>query len=271
MAPPNNASCLSDLNLNTASCLIPATLDNLEIPGNNMGSPNKRKPDPAIQTCNKSAKRAKKSKKDIQMTIRMEIEELDALEKENKELEEEEMGLKKKLQDMRDVYMDFIKNGQIVFVENPPSASSTTTSSPKLKESLHLAHFPQLTAQYQTGGQVIPESATHDIATPPTTPEELVFDSMLENSIPSISVHSTGYSEDPSSSAVQYYEVPVIQCTTDSISRQWVAPPTPENGVFMTAQPHPYHAMEPDLVNSESFSVMVENIDIESIFCHSAY
>jgi len=96
MAPPNNASCISDLNLNTASCfgssyltedLRPATLDNAV----EMASSKKRKSGPEIQNNNKSVKRMRKSKKDIQMTIQMEIEEVNALEKENKALEDEEM------------------------------------------------------------------------------------------------------------------------------------------------------------------------------------
>merc|ERR1712242_337588 len=142
-----------------------------------------------------------------------------ALEKENKELEDEEMALKKRLQEMRNDYMNFIKNGQIVFVDNPTSSTSQTTSaSPKLGESTPVPHFSQMRVQYQTSRQVTPESVTPQLATtPPSTPE----DYMPECSIPSISEHSVGSPEDPSSSAVQCTQLPVIQCVPSAM-------PTPE-------------------------------------------
>jgi len=220
MAPPNNASCISDLG---ATFLT------------EMGSPKKRKADPEIQNNNENAKRKRKNKKDTQMEIQKEIEDLAALEKENKELEDEETALKKRLQEMRNDYMNFIKNGQIVFVDNPTSAASQLTTTP--------------------------------VSYPP--------DSMLESSMPIISGHNVGYSED-SSSAVQCIQLPVIQCAPTAMQR--AAPPTPENDVSMSPQPHPSLAIEPvpngplpattscqTLVNAELFYVTVENIDLDSI------
>jgi len=266
MAPPNNASCTSDLNLNTTSCLGASFLTE-------MGSPKKRKPDPEIQNNNKGVKRIRKSKKDTQMADQKEIEDLAALEKENKELENEEMALKKRLQEMRNDYMNFIKNGQIVFVDNPTSSTSQTTSaSPKLRESSHVPLSSQVTAQYQTSRQVTAESVTPQLT---TTPASTPQDSMLESSIPSISEHSVGCSEDPSSSAVQCIQLPVIQCAPSAM--KWAEPPTPENDVFMSPQPHPSVAVEnvsngplsatscQNLVSTESFYVIVENIDLDSI------
>jgi len=272
MAPSNNASCISDLNLGSSyltEVLRPATLDSPQI-AVEMGSPKKRKPDPEIQNNDKSTKRIRKSKKDIQMTIQMEIEEVNALEKENKELEDEEMKLKKMLQEMRNVYMDFIKNGQIVFVENPTSTPTTSASS-KLEESSPAANFSQMTAQYQNIGQITPESVTPGPATPPSTSQDVLFDSMSANSIPSIYGHDVRYSKDLSSSAVQCLQLPVIQCTSDLVSPQWAAPPTPENDVSTSPQPGPFLAMEP-FSNDSSLAtswqqtlVTVENIDLDSI------
>ena len=271
MAPPNNASCLSDLNLNTApslgssyltEVLRPATLDCPQI-DIEMGSPKKRKAGPEIQ---KSAKRIRKSKKDLQRTIQMEIEEVIALEKENKELEDEEMKLKKMLQEMRNVYMDFIKNGQIIFVENPTSSTPTTSASSKLEESSPVANFSQMTAQCQTIGQITPGPAT-----PPSTSQDVVFDSMSANSIPSIYEHDVGYTKDPSPPAVQCLQLPVIQRTSDLVSSQWAAPPTPENDVSKSPLPGPFLAMEP-VSNDPSLTTSwqqtlftVENIDLDSI------
>ena len=272
MAPPNNASCLSDLNLNTASSpgfgtsyltevLRPVTLDCPQI-DIEMGSPKKRKASPEIQ---KSAKRIRKSKKDLQITIQMEIEEVNALEKENKELEDEEMKLKKMLQEMRNVYMDFIKNGQIIFVENPTS-SPTISASSKLEDSSSVANFSQMTAQYQTIGQITPGPAT-----PPSTSQDVVFDSMSANSIPSIYGHDVGYTKDPSPPTVQCLQLPVIQSTSDLVSSQWAAPPTPENDVSKSPLPGPFLAMEP-VSNDPSLTtswqqtlLTVENIDLDSI------
>merc|ERR1719234_1117545 len=76
IVPSNNASCIS--NLGASSFLT------------EMGSPKKRKPDPVIQNNSKSAKRVRKSKEDTQKETQKEIEDLAALEKENKELEDEE-------------------------------------------------------------------------------------------------------------------------------------------------------------------------------------
>ena len=271
MAPPNNASCLSDLNLNTApslgssyltEVLRPATLDCPQI-DIEMGSPKKRKASPEIQ---KSAKRIRKSKKDLQITIQMEIEEVNALEKENKELEDEEMKLKKMLQEMRNVYMDFIKNGQIIFVENPTSSTPTTSASSKLEDSSSVANFSQMTAQCQTIGQITPGPAT-----PPSTSQDVVFDSMSANSIPSIYEHDVGYTKDPSPPAVQCLQLPVIQRTSDLVSSQWAAPPTPENDVSKSPLPGPFLAMEP-VSNDPSLTTSwqqtlftVENIDLDSI------
>jgi len=259
MAPPNNASCISDLG---ASFLT------------KMGSLKKRKPDPEIQNNNKGVKRIRKKKKDTQKEIQKEIEDLAALEKENKELEDEETALKKRLQEMRNDYMNFIKNGQIVFVDNPTSTSQITSASPKLGESTPVPHFSQVTAQYQTRGT---EYATHESVSPQlaTTPPSTPQDCMLECSNPSISEHSVGCSEDSSSSAVQCIQLPVIQCAP--IAMQWVAPPTPENDVFMSPQPPPSVSVEnvsngpfsatscQTLVSTESFYVTVENIDLDSI------
>jgi hypothetical protein len=271
MAPPNNASCISDHNLNTATSLgssyltqvlRPATLDSIQI-AVEMGSPKKRKPDPEIQNNDKSAKRMRKSKKDTQMIIQMEIEEVNALERENKELEEEEMKQKKVLQEMRNVYMDFIKNGQIVFVDNPTPTSRTTSASSQLGETSPVANLSQMTAQHQTIGQITPVAVT-----PPSTPQDVVFDSMSANSIPSMYGHDVGYSNDPSSSAVQCLHLPVIQCT----SNQWATPPSPENNVPMSPQPGPFLAMESvsnDISSQMPTSwqhalVTVENIDLDS-------
>jgi len=235
MAPPNNAPCISDLNLNTASSslgstylpevLRPATLDSPQF-AEEMGSPKKRKPE--IQNNEKSAKRTKKSKKDTQMEIQMEIEEVKALEKENKELEDEEMALKKRLQEMRDAYMGFIKNGQILFVDNPTSTSSTVSASSKLEETSPVANVSQTKAQYQTIGQITP-----GFATPPSNSQDVVYDSMSENS--RIYGHDVGYSTDPSPPVVQCLQLPVIQCT----SQEWAAPPTPHDDVSMSPQPGP--------------------------------
>jgi len=238
MVPPNNAPCISDLNLNTASplgsttylpeVLRPATLDSPQFAAE-MGSPKKRKPE--MQNKDKNTKRIKKSKKDTQMAIQMEIEEVKALEKETKELEDEEMALKKRLKEMRDTYMDFIKNGQIVFVDNPTSTSSTVSTSSKLEETSPVANFSQTTVQYQTIGQITP-----GFVTPPSSSQDVVYDSMSENS--SIYGQNVGYSTDPSSPSVQYLQLPVIQCT----SQQWAAPPTPEDDVSMSRQPGPFLA-----------------------------
>jgi len=275
MAPPNNASCISDLNVNnTASCLgssyltevlRPATLDSPQI-SVEMGSPKKRKLE--SQNNNKSVKRIRKSKKDLQMTIQMEIEEVNALEKENKALEDEEMKLKKMLQEMRNVYMGFIKNGQIVFVENPTSTSPAASAS-KWEESAPTANVSQMTTQYQTTGQFTTKSITPGPATPPSTSQDVVFDSMSANSIPSIYGQDVGYSEDLSSSAAQFVRLPVIHYSSDPECPQWAALPTPENDV--SKSPLPFLAMEP-VPNDPSMAtslqetlVTVENIDLDSI------
>ena len=133
-----------------------------------------------------------------------------------------------------------------------------------------MCHFPhklQLSTRQVIAESVIPQLAT----TPPSTPQ----DSMLESSISSISEHSVGNSEDSSSTAVQWLQLPVIQCAPTAM--QWAAPPTPENDVFMSPQPHPSVAIEnvsngaisatscQTLVSTESFYVTVENIDLDSI------
>ena len=231
MAPPNNGPWLSDININSSPCLEsnylrPATLDSLE-----NGSSRKRKPDPAVQNTNKSAKKPRERRKEAQLVIQKEIEELDALEKENKELDDEETALKAKLQDMRNVYMDFIKKGQIVFIDDPSSTSSITSASSTMSDSSPVQQVPQMTTSYQTSGQTTPE-----FITPPPTPQDLVLTSMLENSIPSIYEHHIGYTEDPSSSAMHYVQIPVIQSMTSTLSPQWAAPPTPEDDVLLSPQ-----------------------------------
>lgn len=263
MAPPNSGTCFTELNPNTDSSLgssyLPevlkhSTSDSPQFAAE-MGSPKKRKSE--IQ--NKSVKR--KSKKDIQKEIiQMEIEEVNALEKENKALEEEEVTLKKRLQEMRSVYMDFIKNGQIVFVDKP------TSTSPIASASLPMANFSQTPVQYRTVGQITP-----GFATPPSTSQDVVFDSMSAN--PSIYGHNVGHSKDPSSPPVQCLQLPVIQCTSDFVSpQQWPAPLTPESDVSISPQPDPFLAMEPVSNDLPSVStgwqqaiVTVENIDLDSI------
>merc|ERR1719500_1379920 len=120
--------------------------------------------------------------------------------------------------------MDFIKKGQIVFIDDPSSTSSITSASSTMSDSSPVQQVPQMTTSYQTSGQTTPE-----FITPPPTPQDLVLTSMLENSIPSICEHHIGYTEDPSSSAMHYVQIPVIQSMTSTLSPQWAAPPTATN------------------------------------------
>ena len=109
---------------------IEAILHNIEIDNDHhQGPSHKRKADPKSQNEAKATKKRRQIKEDTQrIVVQREIEDVLALERENMDLENEEMTLKQRLEHMQNTYLGFIEKGQIVFIENPTSAKSLAFS-----------------------------------------------------------------------------------------------------------------------------------------------
>ena len=109
---------------------IDAILHNIEIDNDHhQGPSHKRKVGPNSQNEAKATKKRRQIKEDTQrLVVQREIEDVVALERENMELENEEMSLKQRLEHMQNTYLGFIEKGQIVFIENPTSAKSLALS-----------------------------------------------------------------------------------------------------------------------------------------------
>ena len=109
---------------------IEAILHNIEIDNDHCQGPSqKRKAGPKSQNEAKATKKRRQIKEDTQrIVVQREIEDVVALERENMDLENEEMTLKQRLEHMQNTYLGFIEKGQIVFIENPTSAKSLALS-----------------------------------------------------------------------------------------------------------------------------------------------
>ena len=109
---------------------IEAILHNIEIDNDHCQGPSqKRKAGPKSQNEAKATKKRRQIKEDTQrLVVQREIEDVVALERENMDLENEEMTLKQRLEHMQNTYLGFIEKGQIVFIENPTSAKSLALS-----------------------------------------------------------------------------------------------------------------------------------------------
>ena len=109
---------------------IEAILHNIEIDNDrHQGPSHKRKDGPKSQNEAKATKKRRQIKEDTQrLVVQREIEDVVALERENMDLENEEMSLKQRLEHMQNTYLGFIEKGQIVFIENPTSAKSLALS-----------------------------------------------------------------------------------------------------------------------------------------------
>ena len=109
---------------------IEAILHNIEMDNDHHQSPSqKRKAGPKSQNEAKATKKRRQIKEDTQrIVVQREIEDVVALERENMDLENEEMTLKQRLEHMQNTYLGFIEKGQIVFIENPTSVKSLALS-----------------------------------------------------------------------------------------------------------------------------------------------
>ena len=170
---------------------IEAILHNIEIDNDHHQSPSqKRKAGPKSQNEAKATKKRRQIKEDTQrIVVQREIEDVVALERENMDLENEEMTLKQRLEHMQNTYLGFIENGQIVFIENPTSTKSLPLSLVSLNngEALPMTiHWPREAGSSHQGSSYQGEPdepreiagrdqrsyrpVTHDAAIQPSSP-----------------------------------------------------------------------------------------------------
>jgi len=192
----------------------PTTLQELEL--ENCQAPSrKRKPGPKSQNGEKSPKKSRKStKEEKQLLIQKEIEELSALEKENHDLANEEMALKQKLHDMQKTYLEYIKNKQIIYVENPTSPTSlplSPVSSNDGESSPMRLPAPAAWAPPSRGTSLLPTPDT----TPPSSPEDVLI---------TFAPTPTSCDVTPCLPDELFLPVPVIQHSTSNLPTEWAVP-----------------------------------------------
>jgi len=109
---------------------IEAILHNIEIDNDHHQSPShKKKAGQKSQSEAKATKKRRQIKEGTQrIVVQTEIEDVVALERENMDLENEEMTLKQRLEHMQNTCLGFIEKGQIVFIKNPTSVKSLALS-----------------------------------------------------------------------------------------------------------------------------------------------
>jgi len=202
----------------------PTTLQELEL--ENCQAPSrKRKPGPKSQNGEKSPKKSRKStKEEKQLLIQKEIEELSALEKENQDLANEEMALKQKLHDMQKTYLEYIKNKQIIYVENPTSTTSlplSPVSSNDGESSPMRLPAPAAWAPPSRGTSLLPTPDT----TPPSSPQDVVITST-----------PTSCDVTPCLPDELFLPVPVIQHSTSNLPTEWAAPHSQEGNACFQDQ-----------------------------------
>jgi len=202
----------------------PTTLQELEL--ENCQAPSrKRKPGPKSQNGEKSPKKSRKStKEEKQLLIQKEIEELSALEKENQDLANEEMALKQKLHDMQKTYLEYIKNKQIIYVENPTSTTSlplSPVSSNDGESSPMRLPAPAAWSPTSRGTSLLPTPDT----TPPSSPQDVVITST-----------PTSCDVTPCLPDELFLPVPVIQHSTSNLPTEWAAPHSQEGNACFQDQ-----------------------------------
>jgi len=190
----------------------PTTLQELEL--DNIQAPSrKRKPGPKSQNGEKARKKSIKTSRELkQLVIQKEIEDLAALEEENQELTKEETALKKKLKDMQDTYLEYIRNKQIIYVGNPTSTTSlplSPVSSNDEEASLMRLPAPAAWPPTSQGTSLLPTPDT----TPPSSPQDVVV-----NSTP------TSCDVNPCLADGLFVPVPVIQHSTSNLPTEWAVP-----------------------------------------------
>jgi len=199
----------------------PTTLQELEL-DNYQAPSRKRKPGPKSRNGDNSPKKSRKSsKEEKQQLIQREIEELSALEKENQELANEEMELKQKLQDMQNTYLEFIRNKQIVYVENPTSTTSLPLSPVSSNDGeASPMRLPAPAAWPPTSREtsLLPTPDT----TPPSSPQDVVVNSTQAQ---------TSCDINPCLPDELFLPVPVIQHSTSNLPTEWAAPHSQEENV----------------------------------------
>jgi len=201
------------------------TLQELEL--ENCQAPSqKRKPGPKSQNGEKSPKKSRKSiKEEKQLLIQKEIEELSALEKENQDLANEEMALKQKLHDMQRTYLEFIKNKQIVYVENPTCTTSLPLSPVSSNDggASPMSLPAQAWAPTSRGTSLLPTPDT----TPPSSPEDVLI---------TFAPTPTSCDDNPCLSDELFIPVPVIQHSTSNLPTEWAPPHSKEENACFQDQ-----------------------------------
>jgi len=243
----------------------PTTLQELEL--DNCQAPSrKRKPGPKSRKGVNSPKKSRKSsKEEKQQLIQREIEELSALEKENQDLANEEMELKQKLQDMQNTYLEFIRNKQIVYVENPTSTTSLPLSPVSSNDggaSPMRLPAPAAWAPTSRGTSLLPTPDT----TPPSSPQDVVVNSTQAQ---------TSCEVNPCLPDELFIPVPVIQNSASNLPTEWAAPHSqegnacPQDQAFITSflpySGNSWHSyVQMDLVSTPFPSTSPQTLELPS-------